>query len=240
MLRIHSEGWRFIVASLVAAPLFGLAWAPLALLALAFAAFCAMFFRNPKRTPPATSDAVVSGADGRIVSVVEAAPPPELGMGEEPMRRVSVFLSLFDVHVNRMPVDGTVVARHYRQGRFFNAALDKASIHNERMALRVALEDGAEIAVIQIAGLIARRIRCDVVKGDRVRMGSEFGIIRFGSRTDHYLPLDWPILVSVGDRVTGGETVIAKRAGHKDLATSADRAGERREDAAAPTESPLP
>jgi len=136
-------------------------------------------------------------------------PPPELGMGDAPMRRIGIFLSIFDVHVNRVPAAGRVVKTAYRKGKFVNAALDKASEDNERMAIRLALADGAEIAVVQIAGLIARRILCELTEGQSVIAGQRLGLIRFGSRTDLYLPLSWSHFAIVGQRMVGGETVLA-------------------------------
>jgi phosphatidylserine decarboxylase len=138
-----------------------------------------------------------------------AVPPAELGMGDAPMRRVGVFLNLFDVHINRAPVTGRVVSTHYHKGQFLNASLDKASELNERMAIRIATELGAELAVVQIAGLVARRILCQLEPGQAIEAGERFGLIRFGSRTDLYMPASWSIQVIEGQYVRGGETVIA-------------------------------
>jgi phosphatidylserine decarboxylase len=181
----------------------------LAWVGVLFAAFCLYFFRDPARVPPARPGVLVAPADGRVVSVAAALPPPELGLGIVPRWRVGIFLSLFDVHVNRMPADGTVTRIAYRHGRFLNASLDKASVANERNALAIRLPDGREIAVVQIAGLVARRIICTVREGDAVRAGARFGIIRFGSRTDLYLPEGVRPLVAEGQTMIGGETVIA-------------------------------
>jgi phosphatidylserine decarboxylase len=177
--------------------------------ALMFTLFCFYFFRDPQRVPPDRASALVAPADGRVVAVGPAVPPPELGLGPEPRPRVAIFLSVLNVHVNRAPADGTVTRIAYRHGHFVNASLDKASEGNERNALAIRLPDGREIAVVQIAGLIARRILCSVREGDRVRAGSRFGIIRFGSRTDLYLPAGVQPLVAVGQTMVGGETVIA-------------------------------
>ena len=155
---------------------------------------------------------LLAPADGRVVSVGPAVPPEELGLGPEPRWRVATFLSVFDVHVNRMPADGTVLRMAYRHGKFVNAALDKASVDNERNAIAVQLENGGTIAVVQIAGLIARRILSDARVGQRVRAGDRYGIIRFGSRTDLYLPEGVRPLVEVGQTMTGGETVMAELA----------------------------
>jgi phosphatidylserine decarboxylase len=149
-------------------------------------------------------------ADGRIVSVVQAPPPPELGMGSEPRWRVSIFLTVLNVHVNRVPADGVVTRVAYHHGAFLSASLDKASELNERNALAIRLPNGQDIAVVQIAGLIARRILCAVQEGESVTAGTRFGIIRFGSRTDLYLPVGVRPLVLEGQTMVGGETVIAE------------------------------
>lgn len=174
--------------------------------------FCFYFFRDPERVPPARPGAVLAPADGRIVSVLQAVPPAELGLGAAPRWRVAIFLSVLDVHVNRMPASGTVTRIAYRHGKFVNASMDKASDHNERNALALRLPDGREMAIVQIAGLIARRIVCQVREGDAVIAGSRFGIIRFGSRTDLYLPEGVRPLVMEGQLMIGGETVIAELA----------------------------
>ncbi|MDA8252657.1 MAG: phosphatidylserine decarboxylase [Rhodospirillales bacterium] len=181
----------------------------LAWLGLLFVLFCLYFFRDPERVAPGRPGLLLAPADGHVVSVAPALPPPELGLGVVPRWRVGIFLSLFDVHVNRVPADGTVTRIAYRHGRFLNASLDKASAENERNALAIRLPDGREIAVVQIAGLVARRIVCDVREGDAVQAGGRFGIIRFGSRTDLYLPEGVRPLVAEGQTMIGGETVIA-------------------------------
>jgi phosphatidylserine decarboxylase len=205
----HSAGYRFIWAgaAVVVLGLFVAGW--LAWLGLLFVLFCLFFFRDPERVPPTRPGLAVAPADGHVVAVGQAVPPAELGMGEAARWRVSIFLSVLDVHVNRMPVDGTVTRAAYRHGKYFNASLDKASTDNERNALAVRLPDGRDVAVVQIAGLIARRILCDVHEGNVVRLGQRFGIIRFGSRTDLYLPEGVQPLVAVGQTTVGGETVIA-------------------------------
>lgn len=206
----HPAGRPFLIlgAVLIVASLIVGAW--LFWLALLFILFCFYFFRDPERVPPARPGALLAPADGRVVSVEPAMPPPELGLGSASRWRVAIFLSVLDVHVNRMPADGTVTRIAYRHGRFVNAAMDKASEDNERNALAIRLPNGQEIAVVQIAGLIARRIICSVREGDRVRAGSRFGIIRFGSRTDLYLPEGVFPLVAEGQTMIGGETVIAE------------------------------
>ena len=178
-------------------------------LALVFLAFALYFFRDPERVPPPRPGLLLAPADGKVVSVAPATPPPELGLGPTPRWRVGIFLSVLDVHVNRIPAEGTVTRIAYRHGAFVSANLDKASADNERNALAIRLPDGREIAVVQIAGLIARRILCYVREGDAVRAGARFGIIRFGSRTDLYLPEGVRPLVAEGQTMIGGETVIA-------------------------------
>jgi phosphatidylserine decarboxylase len=206
---IHPDGWRFIAIFAVAtAVLFWIA-NPLGWLGVAATAWCAYFFRDPWRITPLRAGLAVAAADGVVASVDRAPPPAELEMGTAPMLRIAIFLSVLDVHVNRMPLSGRVVKRSYRKGKFFNASLDKASEENERLALRVATSEGAEFAVVQIAGLIARRIRCDVDAGQDVIAGQRYGLIRFGSRTEIYLPANWSPLVLAGQRAVGGETVIA-------------------------------
>ncbi len=208
-LRINPAGWPFIAAALALALALGFAWTPLGGLGAVLAAWVAYFFRDPDRVTPLRPGLVVSPADGRIQMIVAAAPPAELGMGAEPLTRVSIFLSIFDVHVNRVPSDGTVVALHYRPGKFLNAALDKASEDNERMSVRLAAFDGRELAFVQIAGLIARRIKCELATGQTVRAGQRYGLIRFGSRVDVYLPPGVAPLVALGSRALAGETVLA-------------------------------
>jgi phosphatidylserine decarboxylase len=206
----HRAGRPFILAGLIAVML-GLAigqW--LAWLGLLFALFCLFFFRDPERVPPGRPSAVIAPADGRVVSVTPAVPPAELGLGAMPRWRVSTFLSILNVHVNRVPADGIITRIAYRHGSFLTASLDKASDDNERNAVALRLSDGREIAVVQIAGMIARRIVCDLREGDAVRAGQRFGIIRFGSRADLYLPEGVRPLVAVGQTMIGGETVIAE------------------------------
>lgn len=205
----HPAGRPFILGG-IAAFLLGMVvgdW--LTWLGAAFTLFCLYFFRDPERVPPSRPGLMIAPADGRVVMVAPAPPPPELGLGAAPRWKVSIFLSVLDVHVNRVPADGTITRIAYHHGAFVSAALDKASEQNERNALAIRLPDGREIAVVQIAGLIARRILCDVREGDAVKAGDRFGIIRFGSRTDLYLPEGVRPLVSVGQIMTGGETVIA-------------------------------
>ncbi len=206
----HPAGRPFLLVAVVIILIGLVAGAWLAWLGVAFLLFCLYFFRDPERVPPGRPGAVLAPADGRIVSVITAIPPAELGLGTAPRWRVAIFLSVLDVHVNRMPASGTVTRIAYRHGKFVNASMDKASDHNERNALALRLADGREMAIVQIAGLIARRIVCQVREGDFVAAGSRFGIIRFGSRTDLYLPEGVRPLVAEGQLMIGGETVIAE------------------------------
>src|SRR5262249_55199661 len=206
---IHPDGWRFIAAAVLAALLlFWVGVAPLGWLALATAAWITYFFRDPWRMTPSRAGLVVSAADGVVVAADRVPPPRELEMGEAPMTRIGVFLNVFDVHVNRVPLGGRVKKLAYTKGKFFNASLIKASDENERMAIRIS-SAGGDLAVVQIAGLIARRIVCTLTEGQEVATGERRGLIRFGSGTDVYLPAGWAPLVVEGQRVIGGETVIA-------------------------------
>jgi phosphatidylserine decarboxylase len=205
----HRAGWPFIGLG-VAVALAGIFLSPwLVWLGAAFALFCLYFFRDPERTPSPRKDVLIAPADGRVTMVDMAVPPVELGLGETPRWRVAIFLSVLDVHINRLPASGTVTRIAYRHGKFLNASLDKASVDNERNALAMRLEDGRDLAVVQIAGLIARRILCFVHEGDFGVAGSRFGLIRFGSRTDLYLPHGVSPIVVVGQTMIGGESIIA-------------------------------
>lgn len=206
---VHREGYRFIALFAAAtAALFFLhpvaGW-----IGVGLTAWCYYFFRDPVRITPIRDGLVVSPADGVVSMVGPAAPPAELGMGPEPLDRISIFMSVFDCHVNRTPAGGIVAKRAYRPGKFFNAALDKASADNERNALAITLPDGRSLAVVQIAGLVARRIVCDTSEGHALQTGERFGMIRFGSRLDVYLPRGTAPLVAPGQRAIAGETVIA-------------------------------
>lgn len=205
----HRAGRPFIAAA-AALAVFGLFTAHwVVALGLFLLAFNLYFFRDPERVPSPVPGALLAPADGLITSIEMAVPPPELGLPAEPRLRIATFLSVLDVHVNRLPCAGTITAVAYHPGRFLNAADDKASDENERNSLAIALPDGRVLAVVQIAGLIARRILCDARPGDVAVAGARFGIIRFGSRTDLYLPPGARPLVAVGQRAIGGETVFA-------------------------------
>ena len=210
LVPIHREGWKFIAIFAVATiVLFWLA-APLGWLGVILTCWCAYFFRDPPRVTPQRDGLLISPADGVVQMIERAVPPEELGMGGDARLRISVFMNVFDVHVNRSPVDATVTALAYRPGKFVNAALDKASSDNERQSLRLKLANGREIAVVQIAGLVARRILCEVREGQQLMAGERFGLIRFGSRVDVYLDDAMVPLVCVGQRMIAGETVIAE------------------------------
>jgi phosphatidylserine decarboxylase len=206
-------GGRPIVAGVAAlAALTRLATGRGALVGALATAATAAFFRDPARVPPSRTGVVLSAADGTVALVSEVVPPPELDLPRVPSPRVSVFLSVLDVHVQRIPADGRVLDVQYRHGRFLSADLDKASEDNERNAVLLETSDGARIGVVQIAGLLARRIRCDVAPGDEVAVGETYGLIRFGSRVDTYLPVGSRVVVEVGQRTVGGETVLAELA----------------------------
>ncbi len=207
---LHPDGWKFVAAALATLILF-LIWRPGGWLGLIVTLWIAYFFRDPWRVTPTRAGLIVSPADGTIVALGPAPPPPELDMGAEPVTRIGIFLDLFDVHVARAPVGGRIAKVHYTKGRFINASLDKASEHNERLAIRVAPDEAPEIAFVLIAGLVARRIVCGVRGGERVAAGQRVGIIRFGSRVDIYCPPPYVPLVALGQRMIGGETVLADR-----------------------------
>jgi phosphatidylserine decarboxylase len=227
-LPVHREGLPIIAGFLLVAAILWFLWMPLGLLGGILSAWCIWFFRDPDRVPPDISGAILSPADGRLLPITVAPPPAELAMGKAPRTRISIFMNIFNVHVNRIPADGTIVDTHYRPGRFFNASFDKASEHNERLSARMRLEGGEELAFVQIAGLVARRIRSTLGAGDTVHRGERFGLIRFGSRVDVYLPADAEVSVSEGQHMIAGETVIARLAGRNapaGLESSGDEEG---------------
>jgi len=209
LVPINRAGYPFIAIFAVVTALLFMWWNPAGLVGVVLTAWCVYFFRDPDRTTPDAENLVICPADGVVQSVVQAVPPPELELGTEPMTRVAVFMNVFNVHVNRVPMSGVITAKHYRPGKFFNASLDKASEFNERMSLKVKTEKGVEIAFVQIAGLVARRILCYVDVGRAVEAGERFGLIRFGSRVDIFLPNGVQPLVIEGQTTIAGETVIA-------------------------------
>ncbi|HWE88997.1 MAG TPA: phosphatidylserine decarboxylase [Pseudonocardiaceae bacterium] len=206
---MHPAGRPFVLAGIAGTLALRTLWRPLGVVGAVLTAWCAWFFREPARVTPTRLGLVVAPADGTVSQVVEATPPAELGL-TGPMLRISVFLSVFDVHVQRLPADGEIRRIAYRPGKFLSADLDKASEDNERNALLLRTTDGHELAVVQIAGLIARRIVCQVAEGDKGQAGQTYGLIRFGSRVDTYLPPGSRIMVEPGQRTIGGETVLAE------------------------------
>ncbi|MDP6688338.1 MAG: phosphatidylserine decarboxylase [Alphaproteobacteria bacterium] len=209
MVPINREGYRFIaIFALGSIVLFWIA-DPLGWLGVILTCWCVYFFRDPDRVTPNRDGLVISPADGVVQSVEMAVPPGELGMGEAARLRIAVFMNVFNVHVNRIPIDGEITAVSYRPGKFLNASLDKASTDNERQAVRMTTSLGQDIAFVQIAGLVARRIVCGLYEGQRVRAGERFGLIRFGSRVDVYLDEGMAPLVAVGQLAVAGETVLA-------------------------------
>jgi phosphatidylserine decarboxylase len=205
---IHPEGYPFIGGFVLAAIILFWLAKPLGWIGVLAAIWCAYFFRDPSRVTPQGEGLVISPADGRISQITIASPPPELDLGTEARPRVSIFMNVFNVHVNRAPVAGTIQKIAYKPGKFFNADLDKASEENERNGLVIRAGSTA-VGVVQIAGLIARRIVCFVREGENLSAGQRFGLIRFGSRVDVYLPIDAKPFVSEGQTALAGETVIA-------------------------------
>jgi phosphatidylserine decarboxylase len=206
---MHREGYRFVaVFAAATAVLFWLA-EPLGWIGVCLTVWCYYFFRDPPRVTPLRDGLVISPADGVVSMIGPAIPPEELGLGPAAMTRISVFMNVFNCHVNRLPIAGTIMKVAYRPGKFLNASLDKASVDNERNALAVRLPDGRDYAVVQIAGLVARRIVCDVKAGQTLRTGERFGMIRFGSRLDIYLPAGVQPLIALGQSALAGETVLA-------------------------------
>jgi len=206
---VHRDGHKFLAIGLGITLFFFWLLPPLGWIAALATAWVAYFFRDPDRVTPLREGLVIAPADGRITSIERVRPPQELGLGEELRTRISIFLSVFDVHVNRSPVAGRITRSVYTPGAFFNAELDKASEENERRGLVILMPSGAEIGVVQIAGLVARRIVTFVSEGDTVGVGQRIGLIRFGSRVDVYLPPEGRALVAIGQRTIAGETVLA-------------------------------
>ena len=212
LVPIHPEGWRFAALFAIASGLLFWAWMPLGWIGVILTLWCLYFFRNPDRVVPQGEGLVIAPADGRICMITETDLPKELDCDEEEKRiRVSIFMNVFNVHVNRAPVPGKILSAPYVKGKFLNADLDKASEDNERQILLMETgdQDAKTIGIVQIAGLVARRIRCDVTPGQVLQAGERFGLIRFGSRVDVYLPAGVTPLVSVGQLTIAGETVLA-------------------------------
>lgn len=212
LVPLHAAGLPFVAGGALATLCFMLVSETLAILAGVFTIFCLYFFRDPVRVTPQREGLVISPADGRVINVASNVPlPKEIAPENSPatFTKISIFLSVFDVHVNRIPISGKILKSAYNPGLFLNASLDKASDKNERASLLIEAGSGRHLGVIQIAGLVARRIITDVSEGDRVETGARYGIIRFGSRADIYLPEGTHALVCVGQRCVGGETVLA-------------------------------
>ena len=208
---LHPDGFKFVLAGAAATVLLFLLWVRGGWIAAAVTLWLAYFFRDPWRVTPTRPGLLISPADGTVVSIATAATPQELAMAETAITRIGIFLNIFDVHVIRAPLGGRVAAVRYTKGRFLNASHDEASRHNERLALRIAPAEGPEIAFVLIAGLLARRIVCDLRVGQEVVTGQRIGIIRFGSRVDVYCPEAYVPMVIAGQRMVGGETVLADR-----------------------------
>ena len=206
---IHREGYPFVAGFAVATLVLFWLWPPLGWLGAIATLWCVYFFRDPERVTPIHEGIVVAPADGRVCQIVNAVPPRELELGERPLPRVSIFISVFDCHINRSPVAGRIERIVYRAGKFLSADLDKASEDNERNAFVIVTGGGQRVAVIQIAGLIARRIVCFAREGDGLGAGQRLGMIRFGSRIDVYLPEGARVLAGEGQIAIAGETVIA-------------------------------
>jgi phosphatidylserine decarboxylase len=206
---IHKEGYIFIFLFAIVTFVFASFSSTLGWICGICTVWCVYFFRNPERMTPITDDLIISAADGVVSKITETIPPEELNMGDKEMIRISVFLSVFNVHINRIPASGKILSLQYHPGKFLNASLDKASVHNERQSVLMQTKNGTKIVFVQIAGLIARRIVCDLEESQEVAVGQRYGLIRFGSRVDIYVPLKTAILVTEGQTCVGGETVIA-------------------------------
>jgi phosphatidylserine decarboxylase len=208
---LHPDGFKFVAVGAVATLLLFLLWVPAGWAAAVVTLWTVYFFRDPWRVTPTRPGLLISPADGIVVSIAAATPPAELAIGDMAVVRIGIFLNIFDVHVTRAPVGGRVAAMRYTKGRFVNASLDKASEDNERLAIRIAPPEGPDVAFVLIAGLVARRIVCNLYEGQQVATGQRAGIIRFGSRVDIYCPPPYVPMVVAGQRMVGGETVLADR-----------------------------
>lgn len=206
---IHPAGWMFIAIFAIVSLGLSMLWSGFGCIGMIATAWCVYFFRDPPRITPIREGLIVSPADGVVQKICKCVPPAELELGDKERIRISIFLNVFNVHVNRIPIEGSITKLHYQHGKFLNASLDKASEENERQSIKITTPDDLEVGVVQIAGLVARRILCDLKAGQSVKTGEKFGIIRFGSRTDVYLPPDVVPLVIEGQISIGGETVLA-------------------------------
>ena len=209
LVPIAREGWPFIAIFGLISLILYFIYAPLGWIGLVLTLWCVYFFRNPDRVTPEREGLIISPADGIVQMIAEVSPPEELDMGSEPVVRVSVFMNVFDCHVNRIPCDGRIGKLVYVPGQFLNASLDKASEENERQMVRIDLDSGAFVGAVQIAGLVARRIVCYLEEDQIVLAGERFGLIRFGSRVDIYLPHGAVSHAVIGQKCVSGETVLA-------------------------------
>ena len=210
---IHPAGIPFIAMFAILTVIIGWLWSPLYFFGITLTLWCVYFFRNPSRTTPRLSGSnknnlIISPADGKVIEISKITPAEEIGLGEGNWTRVCIFMNVFDVHVNRSPMIGQITYKKYIPGSFFNASLDKASTDNERLILNMDTENGHKIAFVQIAGLVARRIICDIDIGHSLKAGEIFGLIRFGSRVDIYFPADVSVMVLKGQKMIAGETII--------------------------------
>lgn len=206
---IHKEGHRFIFIFAAVSIFLYVLYEPFGFLGLVATVWCVYFFRDPERIVPQGEGLVISPADGMVQKIEKVAPPAELGLGDEKVTRISVFLNIFNVHVNRAPIEGEITALNYHPGKFLSANLDKASSENERQSIVIKTKDDHEIVCVQIAGLIARRIICDLEDKQKVKTGERYGLIRFGSRVDIYLPKGINAQVVEGQTAIAGETILA-------------------------------
>ena len=206
---IHPEGWKFAFIFLVLSLFMSLIYLPIAYIGYLLTLFTLWFFRNPERKTPKNSNYIISSADGRVCLIDNAIPPEEVELGSNQMLRICVFMNVFNVHINRSPIEGKIDNIIYKRGSFLNASLDKASEKNERSSMIISNTNGVQIVVVQIAGLIARRILSFVSDNQYLTQGERYGLIRFGSRVDIYMPLNASINCKVGDKVTAGESVLA-------------------------------
>lgn len=209
LVPIHPAGYPFIAIFAAVALVLALISSFLGWLGLIATGWCVYFFRNPERVSPIREGLIVSPADGVVQTITKVIPPKELELGDGERTRISIFLNVFDVHVNRIPITGSISKLHYKAGKFFNASLDKASEENEQQLVKIITPEEISIGVVQIAGLVARRILCELSEGQSVKTGDVFGLIRFGSRVDVYLPPEVSTMVMVGQRTIGGETILA-------------------------------
>jgi phosphatidylserine decarboxylase len=213
LVPIHPAGWPFIFLFILVSAVTTYFWAWFVLPGSFLSLWCIYFFRNPKRTTPVSDHLVISPADGRVLSTGIMPVPDDLDLPKGEWRRISIFMNVFDVHVNRAPVAGKVIATSYHKGAFLNASLDKASEQNERQNMVLEMASGQAVGVVQIAGLVARRILLEAAVGDHLNIGQQYGIIRFGSRVDVWLPASTPVAVLAGQTAVAGETILADLSG---------------------------